>query len=333
MTLHARISAVAVACACLAAAFPAFAKPDLPRTNFDIVTVNNRADLISDGDALVEVSVPNTVPLHQVTLLLNGQDVTAHFRTDAAARTMRGVLTGLRVGENEFVADANGKGRGRPKASLTITNHPIGGPVLAGTQITPYVCATPTAMPQSPSVPVATNGSGLPTFAVDAQCNIATNFRVWYRTTATNCSLTTLPDANTPPSNSCFKQYAGGTPVDMATTTTDTGLTVPYIVRVERGTMNRGIFDLAVLFDPTKPWDAVAPQAQWNGKVLYQFGASTGQPRRQSRSSSNWTSQEFALSRGYVIAQNSMTDSALNSNRVSMAETVMMMKEHIGDTY
>ena len=30
---------------------------------------------------------------------------------------------------------------------------------------------------------------------------------------------------------------------------------------------------------------------------------------------------------------NSMTDSARNSNRVLMSETVMMMKEHIGDTY
>ena len=28
-----------------------------------------------------------------------------------------------------------------------------------------------------------------------------------------------------------------------------------------------------------------------------------------------------------------MTDSSLNSNRVSMSETVMMMKEHIGDRY
>src|SRR6202008_2635120 len=97
--------------------------------------------------------------------------------------------------------------------------------------------------------------------------------------------------------------------------------------------MNRGIYDIAVLVDPTKPWNSgAAPQAQWNGKIFYQFGASTGQPRRQSRSSSNWTN-DMALSRGYLVAQSSMTDSALNSNRVSMSETVMMMKEHVGDRY
>jgi hypothetical protein len=104
-------------------------------------------------------------------------------------------------------------------------------------------------------------------------------------------------------------------------------------VRVERGTMNRGIYDIAVLFNPAQPWTSgAAPQAQWNGKILYQFGASTGQPRRQARPATSWTN-DLALSRGYLVAQSSMTDSSLNSNRVSMAETVMMMKEHVGDRY
>ena len=40
-----------------------------------------------------------------------------------------------------------------------------------------------------------------------------------------------------PPTNNCFKPYTpGSTPADLATTTTSTGMTVPYIVRVERGT-------------------------------------------------------------------------------------------------
>jgi hypothetical protein len=57
-------------------------------------------------------------------------------------------------------------------------------------------------------------------------------------------------------------------------TTTTHGLTVPYIVCVERGTLNRGIYDIAVLFDPTSatPWTALSPQPQWNGKVVYSYG-------------------------------------------------------------
>jgi len=117
---------------------------DRSQSNFEIVSLSNRADLISGGDALLEVRVPKTVPLHQVRLLLNGGDVTATFRTDATGLVMRGVLTGLVQGQNDFIADSNGRGRGRPRASLTITNHPIGGPVLLGSQTQPWVCATPT---------------------------------------------------------------------------------------------------------------------------------------------------------------------------------------------
>ena len=119
----------------------------LPPFNFEIKTLSNRADLISDGNALVEVQVPKTVPMHQVTLLLKGANVTSTFVADEATRTLRGVLTGLTVGENKFVADANGNGNGRPWASLTITNHPRSGPVLWGSQTQPWVCATPILAP------------------------------------------------------------------------------------------------------------------------------------------------------------------------------------------
>ena len=327
-----RILSLLVSGCLLTALFAANVEP-APQ-NFEIVTLSNRADLISGGDALVEVRVPINVPLKKVTLSLNGHDVTAAFQTDAVARTMRGVLTGLVVGENEFVADSNGNGNGRPHATLRIINHPIGGPVLLGSQTTPWICATPTPVPASGSTP-ASNASGLTTFAVDAQCNIATEYKLFYRTTTAGCS-SALPDPSPPapaPTNNCFKPYTPGpAPADLAMTTTTTGLTVPYIVRVERGTINRGIYDIAVLFDPSQPWSALAPQPQWNGKVVYTFGASTGQPRLQFRTEQNWA-DNAALSRGFMVVDNSLTDSLYNSNRVLVSETVMMMKEHIVDSY
>jgi len=313
---------------------PLAGKAELPPFNFEIKTLSNRADLISDGNALVEVLVPKTVPMKKVTLLLNGADVTASFVADAEASTLRGVVSGMVVGDNLLVADSNGQGRGRPWASLTITNHPRGGPVLLGAQSTPWVCATPAPVAESGNTP-ASNASGLTTTAVDAQCNIATEFKLFYRTTTAGCS-SALPDPSppsAPPTNNCFKPYTvGSAPADLAMTTTTTGLTVPYIVRVERGTLNRGIYDIAVLFDPSKPWSAVAPQSQWNGKVVYSFGASTGQPRQQFRTSQNWA-DNTALSRGFMVVDNSMTDSSRNSNRVLVSETVLMMKEHITEGY
>ena len=305
--------------------------------DFEIRTLGNRADLISDGDALVEVTAPRNVSLRKVTLSLNGRDVTSDFVSDDHARTLRGVVTGLRTGRNFFFASA-GHGWGHPFAELTITNHVRGGPILLGSQTQPWVCATPTPVAEDDTVTPpkpASNASGLTTFAVDAQCNIATEFKLFYRTTTTPCS-TALPDPSppaAPPTNNCFKPYTPGTtPADLATTTTNAGVTVPYIVRVERGTMNRGIYDVAVLFDPNAGWTALAPQAQWNGKVVYSFGASTGQPRQQFRTEQNWA-DDSALSRGFMVVDNSLTDSLFNSNRVLVAETLMMMKEHIVDTY
>jgi hypothetical protein len=305
-------------------------------SDFEIVSLSNRADLVSGGDALLEVRVPKNVPLSQVTLRLNGRAVTGAFRTSADARTLRGVVTDLVDGDNEFVAEVHGRGQSGAQARLRITNHPIGGPVLLGAQTTPWICATPTAVPASGNTP-ASNASGLSTFAVDAQCNIATEYKLFYRTTNAPCS-SALPDPSPPalpPANACFKPYTvGTTPPDLAVTTTTHGLTVPYIVRVERGTLNRGIYDIAVLFDPnnTTPWTALSPQPQWNGKVVYSFGASTGQPRLQFRSEQNWA-DDAALSRGFMVVDNSLTDSLYDSNRVLNAETLMMMKEHIVDTY
>ncbi|MEO8717976.1 MAG: DUF6351 family protein [Burkholderiales bacterium] len=99
---------------------------------------------------------------------------------------------------------------------------------------------------------------------------------------------------------------------------------------VERGTINRGIYAIAVLFDPARPRSAVAPQPQWNGKVVYTIGASTGQPRLQFRAEQN-RADDSALSRGFTVVDNSLTDSLYNSNRVLNAETLMMMKARIVD--
>ena len=313
--------------------------------HFEIVTLSNRADLVSGGDALLEVRVPKSVSLSKVRLTLNGREVTDDFKADSRHRALRGLVTGLVEGRNDFVAEE--RGRGGKEAKLVITNHAIGGSVLSGPQVEPFFCATPVPQPATPTSP-ATNASGLSTPAFDAQCNITAEYKLYYKTTTPGCSFaipdpspsvnflsTNPPTSTTAPPNPCFKAYdpAAPAPDDLAMTTTDEGRTVPYIVRVERGTMNRGIYDIAVLFDPTRPWaTGAAPQQQWNGKVLFQFGASTGQPRRQFRPATAWTN-DLALSRGFLVAGNSMSDSAANSNRVMMAETVMMMKEHIGDRY
>jgi hypothetical protein len=305
------------------------------RPRLEIRTLSNRADLVSGGDVFTEIVFPRRTHVRHLRVRLNNRDVSSAFARRADGR-VTGLLTGLAVGRNVVTASAQSVDGAR----LEIENHPIGGPVNSGPQIQPFVCATPVAIPQNGDTP-GSNASGLSTNAVDAQCNIATEIKIYYRTTTPGC-LSVIPDPNppaAPPANGCFRPFdpSAPPPADLAMTTTDQGVTVPYIVRVERGTLNRGIYDVAVLFDPTRDdvatgWEPWAPQRGWNGKVVYSFGASTGQPRRQYRSSQTWT-DDVALSRGFMVAINSMTDSRLNSNRVVMTETIMMMKEHIADTY
>jgi Tannase-like family of unknown function (DUF6351) len=308
---------------------------DVERPRVEIKTLSNRADLISGGDALVEIVLRKPKEVSQLRVHLNGRDITRTFAVRGNGRIL-GLVTGLAVGENSLTAQIANK---EHPVRLVITNHPIGGPVIAGRQTSPFVCATPLAQPATATSP-ATNASGLTTNAVDAQCNIATEFKLFYRTTTAGCSPA-LPDPSAPaapPANACFKPFTPGTtPADLAMTTTDQGLVVPYIVRVERGTIDRGIFDIAVLFDPTKhqtdtAFEPGSSPPAWNHKVVYTFGASTGQPRRQFRSEQNWA-DDSALSRGFLVIDNSMTDSLFNSNRVYNAEALMMMKEHVVETY
>lgn len=334
------LSAMALAlAACSSDDDPAPPNDDVtpPSANdIQIVTASNRADLVSGGDVLVELVLPGG-DATGLAVDVDGRDITSAFKTVGTRPT--GLIDGLAVGSNTITASTAAGGT----ASITVINAARGGPILSGAQVTPYYCATPVPELASGERP-ATNASGLSAAATDAQCNIPTEYKIYYKSNAANCTLalpdpspavsptaTTQPDAAALPENPCFKPYdaQAAAPDDMDTVP---GTAQPFIVRVERGTMNRGIYDIATLFDPTAPWTATEPQAQWSGKVLYQFGASTGQPRRQARPAGTWTNLP-ALATGYMVVANSMTDSARNSNRVSMAETVMMMKEHITEQY
>ncbi len=118
-------------------------------SNFVIRTLGNRADLISDGDALVEVQVPQDVRLDKVKLTLNGTDITASFVADATREHCAACRPGSgrqeRTGFSRRARNGDGHGSAddNDDASLTITNHPRGGPVLLGSQTTPWICATP----------------------------------------------------------------------------------------------------------------------------------------------------------------------------------------------
>jgi hypothetical protein len=119
-------------------------------------------------------------------------------------------------------------------------------------------------------------------------------------------------------------------------TTTDQGVTVPFIIRQEHATIDRGIYDVAVLWNPAKPANQ---QNAWNHKLQYAFGVASGSPRRQFLPNSAWFStivsftNDTALGLGFMTAASSLTDQQLNSNLAVAAETLIMIKEHIIEQY
>ena len=96
----------------------------------EIVVLSNRADLISGGDALVEIKVPRWIPAARgVKIDVDGVNVNSAFAVRADGRYY-GLITGLRNGDNVVRAVTPGG-----TATLTIRNHPIGGPVFSGAQV------------------------------------------------------------------------------------------------------------------------------------------------------------------------------------------------------
>ena len=294
-----RVCLVAAAAAVLVSSgsgvVPAIAQP--ATGDIQIEVVSTRPEFVTNDDALVEVTAPSGL-----AVTLNGADVTAAFASQGDG-TYVGLVDGLVDGANELHATASGK-----SADLTVTNHPIGGPLFAGPQVQPWVCGTVAA------------GLGP---ATDAQCNAPSTLRFVYKSTVSN---TFLPyDPSSPPP-----------PAEIAQTTTNESKTVPFIVRVERGTADRGIYDIAVLFDPSALPDAV-PDA-WNDRLVVPFGGGAAPHHTQDlppdvvSGSANFLG-DVALARGYMVAASSLNVLGQNANQVVSAEALLMLKEHIAETY
>jgi hypothetical protein len=214
-----------------------------------IQVLSNRADLVSGGDALVEAVLPAGSHASRLRVLVVGghgvRDVSGAFARRADGRVV-GLVEGMPVGRNTLLASVDGPWHGAT-ARLTVTNFPSGGPVFSGPQVTPWVCTT------------QNNGLGP---AQDTQCGAAPTYQFFYR--RTTGAFATYDPANPP--------------TDVASTTTDQGVTVPYIFRQETGAQNRGIYRIAVLFNPARPWTAWDAQPSWNHKLFYPCAAPTATP-------------------------------------------------------
>jgi hypothetical protein len=303
----------------LGAASPGIGKNDDHDSNaFDITTLSTQPYLVTGGDVLVRVDAPRNVSLQSVTVTVNGTDVTSKFIADPSSQSLTGLVTGLPLGENTLEAGAkkgNGNGQGGPHKSLTITNYPIAGPVISGPHEEPFFCQT-----QNFTLP--TTGGNLGP-ALDADCSIATRVDYVYR--AVGATGNTFKPLNT----------AAPVPADVAMTTTNAGATVRFIVRVETGTINRGVYQVAILHDPYAegaPTWANHPRG-WNGKLIYQHGGGCqgGWYIQGNGTGGVLTAQH--LGQGYARASSTLNVFGNNCNDLLASETTIMVKEHFIEAY
>ena len=309
----------------------------------DIVVLSNRADMVSGGDALVELVVPFGIKRAlqaggNVRIAADVDGVPVPEGTFAVRPDGRlyGLVTGLKVGKNVLSARFPGK-----TMTLTITNHPIGGPVFSGAQqLAPWICAhkavtaVTVSAPDDPSLVGTTNtrASGLASDPLDSQCNTPTEYLHYYQPQSKVGTGCTLGIAG---ANPCFVPYdAANRPPDsdIANFTNDRGDTVKSLIRLEKGTINRVIYQVLSYFDPAKPWSIGMPQKGWNGKLMWKMGASTSANHFEAPPSAS-VFDANALAAGFIVANSSSTEHSQNNNELLAAETMMMVKEHIIERY
>lgn len=285
---------------------------DAPPAALDITLLSSKADYVAGNSALVDIAAPTSgTAAGPLKVTANEADVSAAFAADPAhPGHFIGLVTGLKTGANAISANVGGA-----TASSTVTNYGDG-PILSGPAQKPFNCQTQDF--------VLPDGSrlGAPT---DANCSAPTRVQYMYLPAGAG-ALQALPDAR-------------ALPADVASTTTTAGVTVPFVVRIETGTMNRGIYQNAILFNPVKDAapGALTPPPAWNKGLIavHGTGCATGwyiQGAAMGVSPYTATSMK-RLGEGYAVFTNTLNHPTNSCNAHLAGETTLMGKQHFIKTF
>ncbi len=274
--------------------------------------LSGQPHMVTDGTALIEI-------LHtgggSPQLLVNDSPVSSNLMPSTAregATVYHYVARDLPQGESRLTVLA-----GDAEASLSLVNWPRSGPVFSGEPLDPYLCLdalAPDADGAARRFAIG-NGDFLDTDLLGSDCSLPTRFDYVYRSTESD-DFRPLEDTTRHPD-------------DLMMTQTSLGQQVPYIVRLETGTINRAIYQLALLHDPLAGDPSpTRPSVAWNGRLVYTFGGGCEAGFFQGTSTGG-VLRDTMLSAGYAVASSTLNVNAQGGcNDVLSAETAMMVKEH-----
>ncbi|MDQ2651116.1 MAG: DUF6351 family protein [Actinomycetota bacterium] len=291
--------------------------PPLGDGQFELLTRSTLPDMVTGGDVLL--AVRGLAPDEDLRVSVGGRDVSAAFTTTKDDERL-GLVEGLPLGPSTVEARA-----GDQVARLVIHNHPVAGPVISGPHQEPFECRTDDV------------GLGQP---LDDDCSIAPVVEWRYRSS----------------SDQAFHPLAdpyGPYPDDVATVQTRDGAAVPFVVRIESRTINRGIARIAVLDDPAaRGPDAPFDANRWNQRVYHAFGESCGVGYTQGTNSVDTVLGTLALDqisadnlllnlvgindrlgKGDAVVHSTLTSFGVHCNPLVSIETATMIKEHLNERY
>jgi hypothetical protein len=197
------------------------------------------------------------------------------------------LVKGLPLGRSRITVKS-----GDRTASLAVVDHPISGPVFSGPHL-PMLCTVPEVAARATE---------------DATCEQAPTTEYLYKSKASG-TFVPVP--------------AGGQPEPTDTEQVSyKNRTVPYVVRVEKGVINRSPYSFAVLQDPKG----------WNRRLVYEFGGGCGTAYSQGGALGTNVVDDGLLSKGYAVATANLNTFQTSCNDVLSAETTMMVKEHVAET-
>ena len=288
---------------------------------YELHLLSSRADTVSGGSALVQAEIPpDPSGLSTWNVTLNGRDVSSEFRRTSDGAAVTGVVSGLKLGQNLLEMRVGGA----VQASLQLINHSINGPIFSGMHQAPFVCQTDE------------NGMGP---ARNADCDAGPIVAYYYKSTTPALqgvvhemirSLQIFEGTQSPGVPVGFRPYDPDRPAqDVAQTTTTSGTSVPYIIRRERGVINRAVYDIRFLHSPNDPLPSPwrASRGHWNGRLVYAFGGGCNPGFRQGTLQGP-SSHEALLAEGYAVATSTLNIFGNGCNGVVSAETLSMVKEH-----
>ncbi|MDM0052496.1 DUF6351 family protein [Variovorax sp. J22R115] len=215
---------------------------------------------------------------------------------------------------------------------------PSGETAFSGPQQSAFLCLTQLSNLGAPEVDNH-DGVGQPIYQVPGNasspllgysksCSVKTQLRYFYYTGTDFAPFNPATQFTTPPANLQRVRV--------------NGVDVPFVVRVEAGTINRFAYSVAMLapFAETTAQPQDLNNSAWNQKLVYWMRGGVGVGHQQGKAmwfGGLWSEEKPVMPRlleqGYAVVSSSGNETGVHYNLQLGEETAVMVKEHFVQTY